>query len=414
MVAVVTMAIAFLAFPPGAAVALDLEEAMERAATNTEAAEILRLRIDAADGRRRAALGALLPTLDASVGITRNDRQVELGDRTFTSLWDTSAQIQARVDLFRGPAIPQWLAARTGVDVATETARWERARLRMMAADAWVTILTAVANVDVASDNLDLATESLAQTRARLETGFGLNADVALARTAVLDAEAELLAARRVLEDALDTLAFLVREDALALEQLAQTGPSLADAAGVDGPTADIAALELEEEAARRQVQAEHFNFLPTLSLAGTYHFGPSSVRAPDGRYWTVTLAATWRVFDFARYGRLQEARAERDIAGLRTEQAERERDRDLRAADRRIAETAARLELREEALLAAMESRELVASRFELGEATALELTQADSALFAARTRLNLAVLERARAELEAAWLRGALQDED
>lgn len=414
LLAILTGALLTGALLTGEAHALGLEEAMERAAYNGEAAERLRLEVDAADGRRRAALGALMPTLDANASATRNDREVEVGERNFTNLWDTSGSLQARVDLFRGPAIPQWLGARTSVQAAELQARWERSRLRMMAADAWFSVFAAQRNVEAAEDNLALAGESRAQAEARRDTGFGLAADVALARAVELDAEAELLSAVRAREDALDVLAFLVVEERLAFEQLVASEAEGFEASGQPSPPADLQSLAAREDAAARRVQAEGWSFLPTVSLTGSYHVGPSSVRAPDGRYWQVTLGASWRVFDFARYGRLDEARALRDIASLERDEALRARARDLRQAERRVEETARRLELRSAALQAAEESRALVAARFELGEATALELTQADSALFAARTRLNLAALERARAELQSAWLRGALQDEE
>lgn len=396
----------------GGAWALSLDEAMERAAANTEAAELLRLRVAAADGQRKQALGGVLPTLELGASVTLNDREVEVGDSAFTNRLDPSAAITGRMELFRGTSIPAWLAAADGVEAERERARWERATLRFAAADAYMRALTAIRNVEAARDALRVAEESQRQAEARHETGFGLRSDVSQARLAVLEAQSAELDAESARDDALDLLAFLVNLAEVAGEALQEPESArLADPAEV--PRADLAALRAEHDAAIRRVRGEQLAFLPSLALTGQYNVGRSSLRAPDGTFWQLTLSANWVIFDFARYGRLDERRAQRDRVAL--ERAERERDiaRAMRGAERRVIQAGRRLEVAEEAVEVAGEAQELVQVRFELGETTAFEVVEADNALFRAQTQRNLAQLELSLARLELARERGALQDE-
>ncbi|MCA9565840.1 MAG: TolC family protein, partial [Myxococcales bacterium] len=152
--------------------------------------------------------------------------------------------------------------------------------------------------------------------------------------------------------------------------------------------------------------------FLPTLSLSANYDIGRESIRSPDGTSWTVTFNASWPIFDFSRYGQLDTARAEEQIATLELDAAAREARFDHANAVRDLEVARARVAVAEQALEVASETRELIATQYGAGDTTSLELTEADEALFTAQVALNLAQLQRDIAIVELLYVSGQLDD--
>jgi outer membrane protein TolC len=149
------------------------------------------------------------------------------------------------------------------------------------------------------------------------------------------------------------------------------------------------------------------------LGLAGQYTIGAESLRAPDGTSWFVSFTATWDVFDYGRYGRLAGARVDSAEADALLRQLERERRRALDGASRRVRVSAELLALADEASALAAETRRLEADRFSGGDLTILDLVSADIELFRSQINRNRFALERALAQIELAYLEGALEDD-
>jgi outer membrane protein TolC len=391
-------AIAFLALalhaPPASA--LTLAEAMEAAGSNTESAELLRLAEDAAEARSQVVLGELLPNLRVSASSVRNSQSVELGGSAFVQLWDHQASLRLSIDVFRGTSIPTWVASRTSEDATAERTRWQSAGLRLATARAYLGALTARQNVEAARQSVSLREASLEQVTVLEEAGYALAADISQAGEQV--------------EAQLETLRFLTGLDV-------ERGDALEAVAipGYDGeqPTADMRALAFDIEAAERLVRAQWLSFLPVLGLAGQYTIGAESLRAPDGTSWFVSFTATWDVFDYGRYGRLAGARVDSAEADALLRQLERERRRALDGASRRVRVSAELLALADEASALAAETRRLEADRFSGGDLTILDLVSADIELFRSQINRNRFALERALAQIELAYLEGALEDD-
>lgn len=390
---------------------LTIQQAMELAAENTEAAQLFDLRAEIANQRYQSSLGELLPRLTASASTTRNQDEVVLGERNFVNLWDYGANLQLSIDIFDGTAIPSRRAAGYSADATRDTARWERAGLRLAAGRAYLAGLTARANLEAARESLVVREASLAQTEALIEAGYTLRADVSRAELAVIESQTAILNLELELENALELLEFLTGVEEISADDLRGQASLRFQDPPAAFERADVAALD-DEVAAQSSVVTGHWlSFLPNLSLVGRVDFGPETVRAPTGTTWTVSLTASWLLFDYGRYGDLEGAQLERESLEASRTLTIREIELDVSAAQRRLEVSEARLELSAEGALVATQTRELTQEQFELGTVTALEMMEADEALFEAQTSLNLARLERDLAELELAYVVGALE---
>lgn len=391
---------------------MTLWEAMDRASRHSEAAELLQLDETIASADEQTALGELIPTLTANGALTRNQEEVRLGEQVFVNLWDYNANAQLRIEIFRAGAISDYFAASRSADSAEYRASWERAALRLAAGRAYLASLTASANVDVARESLAVRQRSLEQTQVLAEVGYALSADVSRARLAVIESETALLDAENRLADALDVLSFVVNVPELTAADLDPdtTMPQVP----ILEPSArsDLRALDLEIAAQRARRTSLWLTFLPSLTITGQYDFGRESIRAPDGTFWTISLTATWLLFDYGRYGRLDASQASIERLQVEREQALRQLAVDRATYQRRLEAAEARVTLTTEAAAVADEARTLVLEQYQEGEVTTLELTEADDALFRARVDHNLARLQRELARLEMAYTLGALDD--
>lgn len=404
----ITCAALFLPTEPAAA--LTLAEAMQAAASNTESAALLELERESAEARTQVALGELLPTLGAGASSVRNSQSVELGGSSFVQLWDHEATLRISVDIFRGTSIPTWAASRTSGDATSERATWQSAGLRLAAARAYLGALTARQNVEAAERSVELREASSQQVGAIEEAGYAVAADVSRAEYSLVEARSSLLEAEEQVDAQLETLRFLTGLVSLEADELITVAIPAHD---VLEETADLRALAFDIDSAERLVRAQWLSFLPVLGFAGQYSVGAESLRAPDGTSWFVSFTANWDLFDYGRYGRLSGARTDAAESELLLRQAERERRAALESATRRVRVADERLALAEQASELAAETQRLEAERFDGGDLTVLDLVSADTELFRSQINRNRLALERSLAQIELAYLQGALEDD-
>lgn len=385
--------------------ALTLFEAMDAAATATESGALLELSIEGAEAEVRTQLGELLPTLAASGTLTRNQREVTLGDRVVTELWQQNGSLTVAADLIRLSAIGDYRAARIGADATELDATARAAELRLAAGRAYLLALAASARLEAAVESQQTREASRDQTAALLETGYAVEADLARAELALLEAENDVLVARFAVDDALALLGFLVGRDDLDPAELSE--PSMFAAPG--SGRAQLAALDRRIDQADALMRARRFDLLPTLRLSGTYGLqSGSSFSSSDT--WTIRFTLDWTLFDYSRYGRIEAAGVVRDEATLQLSLAARDDERARSDAERAVSQAAASEQLAQRAIEVADRSRTLVAERYAVGDVTILEMTEADTALFEARVALVTRRLERGLAELDLAWQTGGL----
>ena len=407
---ILTLFVALVATAPEASAQISIWEAMELAVANNEAADVARLRVEEAQGRRQTALGGLLPQLSASGSLSRNEQEVSLGSRAFVNLWDYGANLSLSIDLFSPMAIPSLRAATIQASAESFRETWEHAGLRLATGRAYVSALTARENLASARESLEVSRLSLEQTQVLADVGYALAADVSRARLAVIEAERAVLESELALADALDTLAFL-----LAIPSLSPTDLTVPELGSEGAPVfseerSDLQASALSVEASDALVTANRLSFLPNLDLTARYDVGPESIRAPDGTSWVVTISATWLIFEYARYGRIAEAEARRDQSIVADAALRREIALELTRAERSRENAAARARLAEQATDVAAETRALVLEQYQAHDVTSLEMVEADEALFVARITFNLARLDVQLARLELLYLTGTL----
>ena len=393
-----------------AAEPLSIDEAMELAASNTEAAAMLELDVAGAEAGVDTALGAVLPTLSLNANATRNQSGLVAGDGASLNPWSNSLTGTASLDIFSARAIPSWMASRDTRDAAEAQASWDAAGLRLAAARAYYAALTARQNLAAAHDAVDARRASFEQTEVLLEAGYAIEADVARARLTVLQAESTAVEAEAALEGALDSLRFVTaRDDIVAADLMEGNALGRGETTELESRP-DLLARELAIDAQELSLLGERLTFLPTLSITGRYTLREGDVRSPSGLTGTVSLNASWTIFDFSRYGRIDSAEVRRDRLELQRDEAVRREEMSLASAARNLESARRRITIAEEALEVARQTQALVGERFAAGDVTSLEMTQADEAVFSAEIDRNIAQLQADLAALELEYLQGRL----
>lgn len=399
---------------PSPAAALTLGESMERATSETEASQLLRISLERAAAGEQIAFGELLPRLSATATLTRNDREVSFGDRISTQRYDWSAGARAEIDLFRGAAIPTWRASRFSTEAASERDQWQRSTLRFAAARAFIEASAAITTLDDAHDALEVSRETFEQMQQLADGGFRVQADVGQAQLSYLEAQAAVRSAERLVNDALAELAYLIGADELsagdleiddaAVESLLSSGSYNAER------RSDLRAFMHDMEAADARVRAQHLSLAPSVNLSAQANFGRPSMRAPEGVWWALALNLSWQIFEWGRYGAIEAAKLDRQALDYELQEERRRIERDEDLAARRFAEAEDQIELAVQAVAVAEENQRVARVRFDAGAVTALEVTIADNALFRARNRATTVFLERDLARLALLYQRGEI----
>ena len=395
-----------------AAQAIDLLDAARASAASDEGVAIAAEAVRAAEARRREARAGLLPEVTVSTTVTRNDRDVSVGGRTVAHLWDTAAQASLRVSVFDASAIPGLASSSRRIDVAESEAAAARAALRAATARLFIDALAARTRLDLAAEAVTVAEATRDQVGARHDAGFALATDVDQAELSVLRARAAQLDAETALDDAMAGLAFALNRPLIDADTLGDpTLPRAADTGSGVRPEQEALAAELA--AADLALRSARWAFAPTVALTGRYDIGRESLRAPDGRSWTLAMTFSWVLYDPARYARIDAAESVISVASLEARRLERELIEARQAATRQLRQSETRVELTERAVEVAESAHRLMRDRFELGEATLLEMTEADAARVSALLDATLARFDREQARIDLLLLDGAFDDD-
>jgi outer membrane protein TolC len=378
------------------------EQALEQARSRNESFLVAAEELERAQLARDRAWAAFLPTLKASGTFTHSDREItrEFGGQQIVFLRQNAfaSSLSGSLVLLKGTSIPELMRAYREAAAAEQVHRWARAALEFEVARAYVAALAAENLVAAALRTQTSAEEHLAAARVRRQAGEALSVDVTRARIAVVEAQGELVRARNARESSLDYLAYLIgQEPPVAVQR-----PQLAALEGKNGDPLhrpDVRAGELRIEAAQRGVTGSWLDYLPTLTLVGTYQATQNTGFSGDPDSWNVMLSLDWLLFDggLRRATRHQRASELRELR-LRQRLLERDVARSVRQARRDVRTARVALNTAQERLRLARQNRELVLSRYRAGLGTSLELVEADDALRKAEVaviaeELNLAL---------------------
>ncbi len=398
--------------------ALTLEQVLEEVREQNEEWEITESRIAQARAARREAWAALLPSLSVSGNVTRYGREIEFGGEQVRPQYDWGASGRASIAIFDGRSYP--LLSRSGrlLEASEALSKWRRRSVVFEATQSFYLLAAAEEQVAIAERAIELRQAQLDRAQALVEAKLAIQLDVERARTQLLEAEQDLLEARAQLGDAADSLASLM---AIEPEETlrAQVGDGDLEDAPVEQPPdqprvadleqrADFRAVEHQIEAVEQSERAVLWSLLPLLELRADAQAGPESAFSrPDGYTWSLTLQASWLLYDGgARYAQMDQLEEQVREERLSYQRELRQAQVGIRQALRRWKSAAASVDVARQQIQAARAAHESARERFDQGLGTNLEVIEAADTLFRAETALNQRRLDAQVAAAEYRYL--------
>ncbi|MEZ4459291.1 MAG: TolC family protein [bacterium] len=374
---------------------ITLPDAVARAQQSNESAQIAAARIDRARALKREALAAMLPSLSVGASGTYNGVPVELNGRAIVQQFDWGANGRASITLFDGQMYPLYSASSRGVEAADLDARWAVRVLDFEVEQTFFALAAAERDLKIATRAVELRSAYTERAKALAEQGIALPIDAARARSQELEAQQAVLEATARLGNASDALAVLLGTDADFRADLGQL-PRVAPPEAAQSLTRDDVRADFKRlEAIELRESAVWWSLFPTVDLSANSRFGPSSLSNPDGLTWSISLDASWLLYDGgARYARAAAIEAEARETKLNLEQTRRTLGAEGRRALRNWQSAHQAIDVATEKRDVAQQAYDMVLARYESGLTTSIEVTQASEDLFLAELSLSDAEL--------------------
>lgn len=373
--------------------------------------------IERAEGLRRQALAAALPTLTATGSVryeifNRSSEAVSPGLSAFIpDPWTATAQLTARHPLIAPRA---WWAVGTAdsrVDLAKVSIEDRRRTLLAAAAESVVGVVTAQRVAEINRIGLRAALERLKLTERRLELGSGTKLDVVRFQQDVAQARATLVSGDEQLRRAQESLGLAFgQQEAWGVPSDFRIDGLEQDARALCTPTelgerADLRAARARIEIAERGVTDSTLQYVPTVDVSSTLSYSTQIQGASNEHYsWNVQALLTVPLFDGgARYGARRVAVAETEQARLQAEGVNRGATIEVGQARRAVEVAQTSLEVARSARDLAAEVERLSQRSFEAGAGTSFDLVDASRRLREAELQLAVREFELVRARIAA-----------
>ncbi len=380
------------------------ERSLEVSAAELAAGEIA--------ARRGAARSALLPSLSATAGYTRNEIEIAVrfpgedgavAEAVISAQDQLDATVRADWTLLDAQAVAQIRSVDASVRAARAGASDTRRRVEQAVIAAYYRLVAARHLVAAADRGVATARENLAVIEARLASGLAapLDQDRALADVA----RAEQARAEATLDEALATRALTVAtglapEDGLvALEVVPQPLEPLERylAAADAHPRVERAAADLV--AARRAERASGLAAVPSVGAFAQERWTNAAGFGPDA-LWSAGVTATWR-FDASRPSQIVEASRAAARADVVRDQVRQDVISEIHEAWHRVRASQARLAAAEAEEAARARGAAVARSELDAGGGSPLALSVAERDRFDAevvriRAAADLAVDQR------------------
>jgi len=282
-------------------------------------------------------------------------------------------------------------------------------------------VLLADQQITVQQASVELLSRQLADVTRRFDAGVIPRFNVLRAEVELANAKPKLIRARNDLRTTKNRLAnllgFNLPKDGLADIPLTLSGKLEAPSSLIPLPAAiatamsrrtELKALQKTEAIRKEDIINARAGYKPSLQAFGGYDahntmFSPDISREVHG--WITGVQVSWDLFDGLRtQGRVQEAKARYEQAGIDLEDSARRIELDVRVAHSNFIEAQDVLESQRKVLEQADEALRLAESRFQAGTGTQLDVLGAQTALTDARTTqvqaLHDAAVARARLE--------------
>ncbi|CAN5755109.1 TolC family protein [soil metagenome] len=404
---------------------LTLDRAIELAVENSRDLRDAELELEGAERRVSEAWGSVFPKLDLSASYTRNlavpgtflpgiffDPDADPDDLVAVKFGSDNVwgmQLRAEQPLFRAVAFVGVGAASRYEALQNEVVRGRTHAVVTRVRIAYYDVLLAEEAVRLTENTVSRITQTLDEMRKMERAGVASNYDVLRLEVELANVEPALRRARNAASAARRALAVELGVDELSdvavvgdLASIAVDSlPGLPVTDTVQWPDAvqlavqlrsDVRQLHLMEQLRNAELRAEQSEYLPTLSLFGTYSinaqqsgspvfFGESDAQRAYGRQIGVQL--TLPLFaGMQRPARVGQRRAV--IAQVRTQQ-ELVRDQvenQVRTALEQVFEARQRVDAQSFGVQQARRGYAIASAQFREGISSALELTDAEVAL--------------------------------
>jgi len=269
----------------------------------------------------------------------------------------------------------------------------------------------AAASLAALDEALASANAHAAQAEAMRAQGLVTGLDARLARIGAAEVETRRLAAAAGAENALSALRAMLalsEDTPLVLTDSLLDVPGSACAADAEAcdlsSRADLRARRLGVEAASLGVRSAWASHLPALAAFGSLarHSGSTPWGSGSGD-WTIGIGLTWNPFPaLSGVGSVRRARAERDEAAARLDEAERTASLEVLQSQRMLSAAIERVSVATSAWQEAQEALGQAQLRYRTGTAPITELLDVQAATTA--TRLSLLSAQRDQAVAAAA----------
>lgn len=409
-----------LLLAPGSAKAqggpmLTLEEARRLAVARYETVQAAREQVEQARLLRQQATGAVLPHAEITSLTTRNfiTTAFQFGDRRIDVLpgFDYNIALTVSQPIFAGFRDQKVRhQADLGIDVAGRQLELTAQDAALDATRAYYQLLSAQENVEISRRALAVADEIQRVAESLYRAGEAVETAVLRARVAGSEARRELLQAengRLLAQQSLSLLigggdAFIVArpprptEDGQPLDALIALGVK---------SRPDLKALNLQHQVAELEIEKRRGQYFPVISAEGSYVRRRASF--PSNQLSSVQVRATWTLFDGGRTGiEVATARSQLRQIDDRRELLRKQIEQQIRAAYLTIDTLSASADMLSAQVEFARKNAESTARAYRAGEATDLDVMEANQVLTRSERQLSVATfsLDLARYELQRA----------
>ena len=404
-----------------------LDGAWDAALTSQQQIAAATAERDAAGYDLAQARSARLPQLGVTGGYTQLDTApgFSLGGLNTGPVFDgddfVSAGAQISLPLYAGGAIRSGIqAAEFGARAAEGQLETVIQNIKLGVAEHYMAVLRAESAVEVASSYVASLTSHTDDTRNRYEVGAVPQNEYLAASVTLADARQKLLQAENGLDYARAAYnRFLGRPlaNAVSLDPTLNIDSLVPDDRNLDDLIAlaqrerkELAALDAQAQALRRQSDAARAQAGPQLSLTGGYLFLENDFLTDD-QFWMAGVALKWNLFDGGQSRKRSAALDQRAIAvGHRRTDLESMVSLQVRGAWNDRIEAENRTRVADSAVDQANENLRVVRNRYQAGASTNVEVLDAEALRVQSLSNRDNARFEFALAKLRLARAVGVL----
>lgn len=399
---------------------LSLQQAFERAVAANAAVGRARAEVDAAAAQRRGAFSLLLPRVQATSSLIRNDREVSFGSgedaRVVLPAKDWNVRLTLSQPVFAGLREKRaYDQSKQGLEASRDGLRGTEERVLLEVAADFLSLAQAEALIEVERQSVELAAARRRQARDFLEAGESTRVDLLRAETALKAAERRLAAAQQQREHAAGQLRVeLDLQGEIEVEAPAGFGTTAASEAELK-QRAELRRPELAQarsalRIAELEVSKQAGGYFPVVTADAGYVWQKTAF--PTTRFGFAALRFTLPLFQSGETGaRVALARERERQARSNFEEAVRRVHEDVRQALVEERTTALTLALAEEQLAAAEAEYGQVSELYRSQEATSLDVQSAETELADARRAVASGRLDLVLASLKVRFAAGELK---